>query len=155
MSKTRVAVIGVGHLGQHHARLLAEMDDVELVGVVDSDAARAEEIAAKYGTRTWASPADLLTRVDAVSIAAPTVVHVELALPFVEAGVAVLVEKPLAASVADADRLLAAAARRGGLVAAGHTERFNPAVAAAIPLITAPRFIEIHRLGTFPERSLD
>jgi predicted dehydrogenase len=93
--------------------------------------------------------------VDAVSIAAPTAVHVDLALPFVEAGAAVLVEKPIAASVADADRLLDAAARRGTMVAAGHTERFNPAVVAAMPLVSAPRFIEIHRLGTFPERSLD
>ena len=153
--RTRVAVIGVGHLGQHHARLLAGLDDVDLVGVVDSNAARAAEIAAKYGTTAWASPAELLTRIDAVTIAAPTAVHIDLALPFVNSGIAVLVEKPIAASVADADRLLAAAGRRGALVAAGHTERFNPAVKAAMPLITAPRFIEVHRLGTFPERSLD
>jgi len=151
----RIAVIGVGHLGQHHARLLAEMPGVELVGVVDAKAARAQEIAAKYGTTACATPGELLGRVDAVTIAAPTAVHIELALPFVDAGVAVLVEKPIAASVADADRLLDAAERRGTLVAAGHTERFNPAVVAAMPLVSAPRFIEIHRLGTFPERSLD
>lgn len=150
----RVGVIGVGHLGQHHARLLAAMPGVTLAGVADIDAARADEVAAKYGTRRLAS-ADLLGQVDAVTIAAPTAVHVELALPFVAAGVPVLVEKPIAASLAEADRLLDAARARGTMVAAGHTERFNPAVAAALPLISAPKFVEIHRLGTFPERSLD
>ena len=90
-----------------------------------------------------------------MTIAAPTVAHVEIALPFLEAGAAVLVEKPMAASLAEADRLVAAAEARGTLLATGHTERFNPAVAAALPLVSSPRFIEIHRLGTFPERSLD
>jgi predicted dehydrogenase len=155
MNPIRVAVVGVGHLGQHHARLLAELPGVELAGVVDTNAARAQEIAAKYGTHAWAHPRELVGHVDAVCIAAPTVVHVELALPFLDAGIGVLVEKPLAASVADADRLVAAAEDRGTVLAAGHTERFNPAVVAAMPLVTAPRFIEIHRLGTFPERSLD
>jgi predicted dehydrogenase len=151
----RVAVVGVGHLGQHHARLLSAMADVELVGVVDIDHARAESIAAAYGTRVRPGTADLLGDVDAVTIATPTVTHTELALPFVEAGVAVLVEKPLASSLEEADRLIDAARRRGCPVATGHTERFNPAVAAAMPLVSGPRFIEIHRLGTFPERSLD
>jgi len=151
----RVAVIGAGHLGQHHARLLASMKDVELVGVVDVKAGRAAEIAGKYGTQAFTDASQVLGRVDAVSIATPTSTHVDIALPFVDAGVAVLVEKPLAATLAEADRLLAAAAARGTLVAAGHTERFNPAVAMALPLVSAPRFIEIHRLGTFPERSLD
>lgn len=155
MADLRVGVIGVGHLGQHHARLLADLPGVTLAGVVDINVARAQDIAAKYGTTGHADPGALLTRVDAVSIAAPTEAHVALALPFVEAGIPVLVEKPIAPSVADADRLLAAAAKRGAMVATGHTERFNPAVVAAMPLVTAPRFIEIHRLGTFPERSLD
>ena len=155
MTRTRMAVIGVGHLGQHHARLLAGFDDVELVGVMDVRADRADEIAGTFGTRAWGSPAELLSRVDAVTIAAPTDAHVDLALPFLHAGVAVLVEKPIAPSVAGADLLLEAAARGGALLAAGHTERFNPAVAAALPLVDAPRFIEVHRLGTFPERSLD
>jgi predicted dehydrogenase len=131
------------------------MPDVTLVAVHDIDAVRAQEIAAKYGTAAVATSAELFGKVDAVSIAAPTAVHVPLAIPFIEAGVAVLVEKPIAPSVADADRLLAAAEKNGAIVATGHTERFNPAVAAAMPLITSPRFIEIHRLGTFPERSLD
>jgi predicted dehydrogenase len=154
-AKLRIAVIGVGHLGQHHARLLAERDDVQLTGVVDINLPRAQEIAARYGTAAFADARDVLSTVDAVTIATPTTTHVDIALPFVDAGIAVLVEKPLAARVADADRLLEAADRRGTLVAAGHTERFNPAVAAALPLVSGPRFVEIHRLGTFPERSLD
>ena len=154
-TKIRVAVIGVGYLGQHHARLFASLDGVELVGVVDIDRGRADEIAAKYGGMSFANASDLLSRVDAVTIAAPTAVHVELATPFLDAGIATLVEKPIASSVADANRLIDAAERGRALLGTGHTERFNPAVAAALPLITAPRFIEIHRLGTFPERSLD
>jgi predicted dehydrogenase len=155
VSALRVGVIGVGHLGQHHARLLAAMDGVELVGVVDTKADRAREIAAKYNTAAFADASELTGRVDAVSVATPTVTHIDIALPFVDAGVAVLVEKPIAASLAEADRLLAAAERNGTIVAAGHTERFNPAVEAALPLVKGPRFVEIHRLGTFPERSLD
>jgi predicted dehydrogenase len=93
--------------------------------------------------------------VDGVSIATPTASHVEVALPFIEAGIAVLIEKPLASSLGEADRLLAASAARGSLLAAGHTERFNPAVTAARPLVSSPRFVEVHRLGTFPDRSLD
>ena len=155
MPPLRIAVIGVGHLGQHHARLLAAMDDVELIGVVDTKPGRADEIAAKYGTRAFADAADVRPLVDAVTVAVPTETHVDIALPFVEQGTAVLVEKPLASSLAAADRLIDAAERSGGVFAAGHTERFNPAVIAALPGVFNPRFIEVHRLGVFPERSLD
>jgi predicted dehydrogenase len=151
----RVAVIGVGHLGQHHARLLGSMDGVELVGICDTNRSRADEIAAKFGGQVVTDPRELLGRIDAVTVAVPTIAHVDVALPFLEAGVATLVEKPIAPSVQDADRLVEAAERCGALLATGHTERFNPAVAMALPLISQPRFIEIHRLGTFPERSLD
>ncbi|HTI41720.1 MAG TPA: Gfo/Idh/MocA family oxidoreductase [Vicinamibacterales bacterium] len=151
----RVAVIGVGHLGQHHARLLASMDGVDLVGICDTNRPRADEIAAKFGGRVFAEARDLISHVDAVTVAVPTVSHLDVALPFLSAGVATLVEKPIAPSVADAGRLIDAAERGGALLATGHTERFNPAVAKALPLISDPRFIEIHRLGTFPERSLD
>ena len=153
--KLRIGVIGVGHLGQHHARLLAGLENVTLAGIVDINASRAQEIAGKYGTRTFAATSDLVGHVDAVTIATPTVTHIDIAMPFIEAGVAVLIEKPLAVGLEEADRLLEAAARTGTIVATGHTERFNPAVAAALPLVTSPRFVEIHRLGTFPERSLD
>jgi predicted dehydrogenase len=153
--RLRVAVIGVGHLGQHHARLLGSMDGVELVGVVDAKPGRAEGVAATCGTKAWPAARDLLGHVDAVTIAVPTVSHLDVALPFLERGVAALVEKPLAPTVADAERLIAVAARAGTTLAAGHTERFNPAVTAALPLVSDPRFVEVHRLGTFPERSLD
>ena len=155
MNRTRIAVIGVGHLGQHHARILAAMPEVDLVAVVDKKPERAAEIAETRGTAPLTDASTLMGRVDAVIIATPTVSHVEIALPFVGAGTAVLVEKPLAADLAEADRLVEAAAARGTLLATGHTERFNPAVAAAQPLVSSPRFIEIHRLGTFPDRSLD
>ena len=151
----RVAVIGVGHLGQHHARLLASMDGVELVGVVDTKPGRAQEVATKFGSHPFIEAGDIVGRVDAVTIAVPTVSHVDIALRFIERGIGVLVEKPIAASVADADRLIEAAERCRVTLAAGHTERFNPAVTAVLPLVTDPRFVEIHRLGTFPERSLD
>lgn len=151
----RVAVIGVGHLGQHHARIFAAMGRVELVGVVDTNRQRADEIAAKHGTRAFSDHRDVLDAADAVTVAVPTVAHLAVAMPFLERRKAVLVEKPLAASVNEADRLIVAAERHGALLAAGHTERFNPAVEAARPLIRNPRFVEVHRLGTFPERSLD
>ena len=131
------------------------MQDVELAGVVDTRRDRAEEIAAKYRTRAFTEASSVLPLVDAVVVAVPTESHVEVALPFIDRGVAVLVEKPLASSVIEADRLIDAAARRGSLLAAGHTERFNPAVTAAWPLVSSPRFVEVHRLGVFPERSLD
>jgi predicted dehydrogenase len=155
MGNVRIGVIGVGHLGQHHARLLASMDGVELVGVCDVNRARADEIGTKFGAPAFSDSRELLGRVDAVTVAVPTVVHLDVGLPFLVAGVATLIEKPIAASVADADRLVEAAERGGAMLATGHTERFNPAVAAALPIISEPRFIEIHRLGTFPERSLD
>jgi predicted dehydrogenase len=155
VDRPRIVVVGVGHLGQHHARLLAAMPDVDLVAVVDTNPDRASEIADTYGSVALADTSTLLGSVDAAIVATPTTSHVEVALPLIEGGAAVLVEKPLAASVAEADRLVEAAAARGTLLATGHTERFNPAVTAALPLVSHPRFIEIHRLGTFPDRSLD
>jgi len=152
----RIAVVGVGHLGQHHARLLASMDGVQLAGIVDTKPGRAAEIASKLGVPTFTDLRDLpLDRLDAATIAVPTVSHLDVALALIDAGVSVLVEKPLSSSLGDADTMIEAAARRGVVLAAGHTERFNPAVVAALPLVSNPRFIEVHRLGTFPERSLD
>jgi predicted dehydrogenase len=151
----RMAVVGVGHLGRHHARLLASMDGVRLVGVVDTNEPRAKEIAASAGTVAMTSWRDLAGAVDAVTIAVPTEAHLEVALGIIAEGVHVLVEKPLARSVAEADAIIAAAAARGVRLAVGHTERFNPAVTAARGHLRHPRFIEVHRLGTFPERSLD
>jgi predicted dehydrogenase len=152
---TKLAVIGVGHLGRHHARILSAMPDVELVGVVDLNQERAEQIAGINGTQVIREAVDLLGRTDGVVIATPTESHSAVARPFLEAGMAVLIEKPLARSMAEADELVRLASKRQALLAVGHTERFNPAVAAARPLLTSPRFIEVHRLGAFPDRSLD
>jgi predicted dehydrogenase len=151
----RTAVIGVGHLGRHHARILAALDGAELVAVVDPITERAAEVAAASGTRPLADFRELLGTVDAVSIAAPTELHHEIAMPFLDAGTAVLVEKPMARTLAEADALIAAARASGTILAVGQTERYNPAVAAVMPLVTSPRFIEVHRLGVFPDRSLD
>jgi predicted dehydrogenase len=148
-------VIGVGHLGRHHARILASLPGVSLAAVVDTNRARADEIAAASRTRAVYDARDLAGHVDAVTIAVPTEIHCDVALMFLAAGVPVLIEKPLARTMAEADALVAAAATAGAILAVGHTERFNPAVAAARPILTDPRFIEVHRLGTFPERSLD
>jgi predicted dehydrogenase len=151
----RIAVIGVGHLGKHHARIFSSMAGVELVSVVDKHLGRATEIASEYRTRPSMDPRELMGKVDAVTIAVPTEIHRDVALPFLLAGVPVLVEKPMARSLAEADDMIAAAAKARALLAVGHTERFNPAVAVAREHLTDPRFIEVHRLGVFPERSLD
>lgn len=151
----RVGVVGVGHLGRHHARLLASASRARLVGVADVSAERAEAASTAHGCPAFSDYRDLIGQVDAVSIAVPTVDHLRVASDFLAAGVHVLVEKPMTATMAEAEELLALANRAGCVLAVGHTERFNPAVAAAIPLISAPRFIEVHRLSGFPDRSLD
>jgi predicted dehydrogenase len=151
----RLAVIGVGHLGKHHARILAATPGVDLVAIVDTNQPRAREIAAASRTGAAFDYREVLGRVDAVTIAVPTELHHTIAVPFLDAGIPVLVEKPMARSVADADDMIAAAVGSGAILAVGQTERFNPALAVARPLLTDPRFIEVHRLGTFPERSLD
>ncbi len=150
----RVAVVGVGHLGKHHARILAGLPGVALVAVVDTDAARAAEIAAAHGTEAFAD-ASALPAVDAVVVATPTEVHAETAAPLLARGVSVLVEKPLTRTLEEADQLIALAERHGAILAVGHTERFNPALTAALPHITAPGFVEVHRLSGFRDRSLD
>jgi predicted dehydrogenase len=151
----RIAVIGVGYLGRHHARILSDLPGVELVAVVDTNRARAEEIAEARKTRPLVDYREVVGQVDAVTIAVPTERHLEIAAPLLKAGLPVLVEKPMARSLAEADAMIAAAREAGVPLGVGHTERFNPAVAEARPLLADPRFIEVHRLGTFPERSLD
>jgi len=151
----RIGVIGVGYLGKHHARILSAMPGVTLVGIADKNLGRVTELASEYGTRPSLDARELLGKVDAVTIAVPTELHHELALLFLSAGVSVLVEKPMARDLDEAEGMIAAAARAGAVLAVGHTERFNPAVAVAREHLTEPRFIEVHRLGVFPERSLD
>jgi predicted dehydrogenase len=155
MIPLRLAVIGLGHVGRHHARILASLPDVALTVVVDTDHARADEIAAAHHTEAAYDYHDLRGRVDAVTVAVPTELHCTIAIPFLRAGIPTLVEKPIARTLAEADAMVRASAEGGAVFAVGHTERFNPAVAAARPILTDPRFIEVHRLGTFPERSLD
>jgi predicted dehydrogenase len=152
----RVAVVGVGALGRHHARILGDTPDATLAAVVDVDEARAREIAAQHGAATHLTDVGaLIGQVDAVTIASPTEAHYELAALLLDAGVHVLVEKPMTTTLEQADDLIARAAAKGVVLAVGHTERFNPAVDAARAFLTRPRFIEVHRLGTFPDRSLD
>jgi len=151
----RIAVVGVGHLGRHHARILAAMPGVELVAVVDVRRSRAEEVAAANGTQPLFDARELRGRVDAVTVAVPTEIHREVSVPLLEAGIPVLVEKPLARTLVEADEIIAAAAHGGAVLGVGHTERFNPAVEAARSILEAPGFIEVHRLGAFPDRSLD
>jgi predicted dehydrogenase len=154
-SPVRLAVIGVGHLGKHHARLLSSMPEVTFVAAVDLDPARACAAVAHSTAEALADYRSLFGRVDAVTIAVPTAAHLEVALAFLEQGIHVLVEKPMASSLAEADRMLEAAARSGAILGVGHTERFNPAIEAALAVLDRPRFIEIDRLSGFPERSLD
>ena len=151
----RLAVIGVGHLGKHHARIAATLPDVQFVAAADLIAERAQAAVQGTSAEALTDARGLLGRVDAVCIAVPTVDHLAVARPFLERGVHVLVEKPIAATVAEADELIALAEASGATLAVGHSERFNPAVQAALPALRHPRFIEVHRLSGFPERSLD
>jgi predicted dehydrogenase len=151
----RVAVIGVGHLGKHHARLLGQLAGAQLVAAVDTVAERAAAAAATSGAQALGDYRELFGKVDAVTIAAPTEAHHEIAMAFLERGTAVLVEKPITRTVAEGQALVAAARASGATLAVGHTERYNPAIATVMPFVTTPRFIEVHRLGAFPDRSLD
>ncbi len=152
----RVAVIGVGHLGKHHARILSTLPGVEFVGAADLIRERAEAaVAVAPGAKAFTNPAELLGLVDAVVVAVPTIHHLAVAAPFLENGVAALIEKPIAPSLDEADKLIQLAAKSGAVLATGHSERFNPAMIAARPLLRQPGFIEVHRLSSFPERSLD
>lgn len=151
----RVAVVGVGHLGRHHARLLKSTPGVELAGVVDASKARAEEVGREYGAPAFTDPREILGRVDAVTVAVPTVLHLEVARPFLERGVPTLVEKPLAKTIPEAEEMVALAARHRAPLQVGHVERFNPAVRAVVDRIRKPRFIEAHRLSPFRFRSTD
>ncbi|VTU00835.1 udp-n-acetyl-d-glucosamine dehydrogenase : Putative dehydrogenase OS=Singulisphaera acidiphila (strain ATCC BAA-1392 / DSM 18658 / VKM B-2454 / MOB10) GN=Sinac_5599 PE=4 SV=1: GFO_IDH_MocA: GFO_IDH_MocA_C [Gemmataceae bacterium] len=155
MTRLRMAVIGVGHLGQHHARILAGLPDVELVGVADANPEQARAIAAKLGTTPYGDIAPLVGRVDAVSVVTPTVHHHAVASTFLKAGVPVLVEKPVCRTVAEADELIELAARANVPFQVGHIERFNPAFEELSRRPIRPKFIEAERHGPFTGRSVD
>jgi predicted dehydrogenase len=151
----KTAVIGVGHLGKHHARLYAELPGVELIGVVDLQPARAAEIAEAHGSQPFTDYRDLFGKVDAVSLAVPTTDHARIGVDLLAHGIDILVEKPIASTLDEARLLIDTAARHGRVLQTGHVERFNPVVTAAIEVATTPQFFEIHRLAAFTPRSLD
>ena len=155
MNQLRLAVVGCGHLGTIHARLLAGRDDVELVAVVDPVAEARDRVAAAHGCRALAEPKDLIGLVDAAVVAAPTGLHAAVVLPLLEGGIDMLVEKPLAATPEDAWAIAVAARRLGRIVSVGHVERFNPAWRTAAERAGEVRFLEARRLAPFTFRSLD
>jgi predicted dehydrogenase len=150
-----IGVVGVGALGRHHARHLAMLEEAELVGVYDTDEARAAEVAGELGVTAFGDFDALLARVQAVTIAVPTPAHAEVGLRALGCSVPVLMEKPLSATVAEADALIAAAARGGVQLQVGHIERYNRALRAAEPYLDGPRYIESQRLAPFQPRGTD
>ena len=151
----RLAVVGVGHLGRHHARVAASLPGVRLVGIHDHNDARADEVAREFGLRTLPGLEAVAGEAQAAVVATPTSSHAEVAGFLLERGVDVMVEKPITSSLREADDLVALARRRGRILAVGHVERYNPAVEIALSMVSAPLFIEAHRLGVFTRRSLD
>lgn len=153
--KIRVAVAGCGEFGRHHTRVYRELDTVELVGVVDQNAERSAQVAQEFETRAFHSVDELRGKVDAASLAVPTVSHRDVGCALMELGIDVLVEKPMARTLDQANELIATARRAGRILQVGHVERFNPAVLAVEPVVKRPLFFEVHRLGVFTPRSLD
>ena len=157
--KTRIAVVGVGAFGRNHARVyheLAQQDEsVELVAIVDANIGRAKEIARQFGAQACETVSDLKGMVDAATVAVPTVAHLEVAQQLMRDGIDVLIEKPIAQSLREADELIKLARQHQRIATVGHLERFNPAVRATRKLITKPMFFEVHRLSIFTPRALD
>lgn len=158
-STIRVAVVGVGAFGRNHARVYHDLAQqgmgIELAGVVDASLPQAEAVAGQFGCQAFAGVEDLFGRVEAASIAVPTIHHLSVAAALMAAGIDVLIEKPLASSLDEADELLRLANANQRIAQVGHLERFNPAVRATVPLLTQPMFFEVHRLSVFTPRSLD
>ena len=155
MTRTKVAVIGCGHLGTIHARLLATRVDAELVAVVDPVPESRQRVAEAHGCRALAEPQELVGLADAVVVAAPTCLHAEVSLPLLSQGLDLLIEKPIAADRREADQIVAAADRHGRIVAVGHVERFNPAWRMAVERCGRVVAVESARLAPFTFRSLD
>lgn len=153
--KTRVGVIGVGYLGKIHAKIYDEMENVELVWLADTNLDSATELANQYGCKATDNFLQLIDKVDAVSIVVPTSLHFDVAQPFLEAGIATLLEKPIAATVDEARKLVDLAAQNDAPFLIGHLERYNPALRAVVEKVTDPKYIEVHRLGTFVPRATD
>jgi predicted dehydrogenase len=150
-----LGVVGIGSLGRHHARVASSLPGVRVAGVHDVRPSRAQEVAREFGLEASGSLAELVDRSDALIVATPTASHREVAMEALARGKHVLVEKPLAATLAEADDLVREAERRGVVLQVGHIERFNPAVEAGLALASGARFLEAHRLSVFTARSLD
>ena len=155
MSEIRAAVVGVGSLGQHHARVYAALPGCRLAGVYDVDPERAKNVAERHGAPVLEKLRDVIAAADAVSVAVPTVDHHRVTKALLEAGRDVLVEKPITTTLDEADDLIRLAAERKAILQVGHIERFNPAMDVLRAATREPRFIEVHRLGSFSPRSLD
>ena len=151
----RIGVVGVGHLGSRHAQIYAAMPGVRLVAVCDRDARRAASLGRSLRCQALTDFRDLVGVVDAVSLAVPTSAHASVGLPLLRAGIHLLIEKPIATSLAQADALIRAAEQHGCILQIGHVERFNAAIHAAMRYLTHPRFIEVHRLSPYPFRGTD
>ena len=151
-AKIRAGVVGTGHMGQYHVLVYAELPDVELVGIVDADPARAGAVAAQYDTQVFADTRALVGRVDVASVAVPTSQHFAVARELLEGGVSVLVEKPMAPTLEEARALFAVAERTGAVLHVGHVERFNGAVDELRQIVRAPILVESRRLGPFAPR---
>ncbi len=155
MKNLRVGVVGVGYLGKFHAEKYSHMDDVDLVGVVDVNESRAEDVARKLNTRAYLNHKDLFGKADAVSIVVPTTAHYPIAKDFLENNIDVLIEKPMTETTEEADELIRFSESRGLIIQVGHLERFNPAVVALQDIVKKPMFIESHRLSIYNDRSTD
>lgn len=155
MKRLRVGVVGVGHLGQHHARILSAMPGVELVAVADARSEQAQAVAAKCGTVALNDYRPMLELVDAITIAVPTFLHRQVAGAFLEKGIATLVEKPMTSSLAESEQLVAQARASHAVLQVGHIERFNPALQALESLAVRPKFVNAERLSTYTFRSTD
>src|SRR6185295_6716106 len=155
MPPVRIGVVGAGALGFHHTRILRDVPGAQLIGFYDSSTARAEHVTKELGVKAFASPDALFDEVDAVSVVVPTPAHYAVAAPALERGLHVLIEKPIAATLEEADSLLAIAKRTGAIVQTGHVERFNRAVRAALPYVDVARCIESDRLAPFNPRGSD
>lgn len=151
----KVGVIGVGYLGQHHARIYSEMEEADLVAVVDIDRKKADTFAAKYTCKAFYDYKDILDKVDVLSIVTPTTTHYSIALDCLRAGKEILIEKPITVTVEEADELIDESEKRGCIIQVGHLERYNPAVLAASEMFKEPMFIESERFSPFLGRGTD
>ncbi|HRQ89245.1 MAG TPA: Gfo/Idh/MocA family oxidoreductase, partial [Bacteroidia bacterium] len=149
--RVKAGVVGVGAIGRNHARVYAELESVDLVAIYDANLDHARALAAEFGTEAVGSLDELIARVDAASVATPTVTHREIATRLLGAGRHVLVEKPIADSVDDAKAMIDLAAEKGCVLQVGHIERFNPVMSRLEEVLDSPRFIECHRLSPFPQ----